>query len=155
MKTLIIDVYRFVYLISGAKMLSVAVGVVYVTILNMIMLCGLGLLMEGWMPTKFVSHLFVFPYYFFTAALVLLFTARYKPSKKVIAKEAKKTNDYTFIIVYSIAAIIMVLYMRYGAKINFNERKKMAYCESVLHREKVNVCKNQGIITHKLEANIL
>ncbi len=155
MKTLIVDVYRFVYRISGAKMLSVAIGVIYVTILNMIMLCGLSQLMEGWMPTSFVSHLFVFPYFFFTAALVLLFTARYMPSKKVIAKEAKKTNDYTFIIVYSVAAIILALYMRYGAKINFNERKKMAHSESVLRRERVNVSKNQDIIIHKLEDNIL
>ena len=120
-------------------MLSVVIGVIYVTILNMIILCGLGLLMEGWMPTKFVSHLFVFPYYFLTAALVLLFTARYKPSKKLMAKEAKKTNDYTFIIVYSVAAIILVIYMRYGTKINFNERKKMAYSESILHTEKAIV----------------
>ena len=123
MKTLIIDVYRFVYRISGAKGFSVIIAVIYLTILNMVMLYGLGALMVGWMPTKFIASLFVFPYYFLTAGLMLFLTIKYKPTKKAIAKEAKKTKDYTFIIVYSLAALILFLFMKYGSKINFDNRK--------------------------------
>ena len=139
MKTLIIDVYRFVYRISGAKVFSVAIAVIYVTILNMIMLYGLGALLADWMPTRFIGSLFVFPYYFFTAALVFYITSRSKPTKKAIAKEAKKTKDYTFIIVYSVAALILFLYMKYGSKImidnkkrNIKPRKGPTYTESSL-----------------------
>jgi len=139
MKTLIIDVYRFVYRFSAAKVFSVAVAVIYITILNMIMLYGLGALLAGWMPTSFIGKLFVFPYYFFTAALVFYITWKYKPTKKAIAKEAKKTKDYTFIIVYSLAALILFLYMKYNSKINFENkrpyvkpRKRPTYTESSL-----------------------
>ncbi len=139
MKTLIIDVYRFVYRISGAKVFSVAIAVIYITMLNMVMLYGLGALMVGWMPTKFVASLFVFPYYFLTAGLMLFLTIKYKPTKKAIAKEAKKTKDYTFIIVYSLAALILFLFMKYGSKINFDNkklnvkpRKRPTYTESIL-----------------------
>ena len=129
MKGLIVDVYSIVYRVSGAKMFSVVIAVLYLTALNMIMVFGLGLLMNGWMPTSFVTKLFVFPYYFFTAALMLWITTRFKPSKKAIAKEAKKTTDYTFIIIYSLAALILLLYIKYGQKINFNEKAKIACTE--------------------------
>lgn len=123
MKTLIIDVYRFVYKFSRAKMFSVGVAVIYITILNMVVLCGLCLLLEGWMPTSYMRKLFIFPYYLFTGAIMLYVTALFKPSQKAISKEAKKANNYTFIIVYSLAGLILFLYLRYGDKIVFNEKK--------------------------------
>jgi hypothetical protein len=129
MKTLIVDAYRFVYRISGAKMFSVVIAIIYVSILNMVVLCGLSLLLEGLMPTSFIHRLFVFPYYFVTGALMLVVMFRYKPSKKAIAKEAKTTKDYTFIIVYTLASIILYLYMQYGVKLNFSERKKIGRIE--------------------------
>jgi len=140
MKGLIVDVYSIVYRISGAKMFSVVIAVIYLTTLNMIMVFGLGLLMRGWMPTSFIPKLFVFPYYFFTGALMLWITTRFKPSKKAIAKEAKKATDYTFILIYSLAALILFLYIKYGDKINFNEKAKIA-------------CTNPGIL--KSRGNLL
>ncbi len=111
-------------------MFSVVVALIYVTILNMMVLSGLSLLMLGWMPTAFIHKLFTFPYYFFSGALLLGLMIRYKPAKKIISKEAKKTKDYTFIVVYTLAAILLCLYVTYGDKINFNARKKAAYIES-------------------------
>ena len=120
MRRLIVDTYRFVYLVSRAKTFSVVIATIYVAILNMIILFGLGQLTQGWLRTNFVYYLFIPPFYYLSGGAMLWVTARYKPSQKAIAKEAKKTTDYTFIIVYSLAALIIVLYMQYGTKINFN-----------------------------------
>ena len=123
MKTLIVDVYRFIYRFTGAKFFSTAIAVIYVTVLNMVMLYGLGVLMAGWVPTGFIVKLFVFPYIAFTFIGVLLITLRFKPGKKAIAKEAKKTKDYTFIMVYSAAALVLFLYVKYGSRIIFENKK--------------------------------
>ena len=140
MKTFIIDAYRFIYRISGAKMFSVVVAIIYVTILNVIVISGISLLIEGWIPIFGTVHkLFVFPYYFFTGAVLFGLTIWFRPSKKAIAKEAKKTKDYTFILIYTFAALILFVYLRYGDKINFDAkklnvkpRKRPTYTESAL-----------------------
>ena len=155
MKTFIIEAYRFIYRISGAKMFSVVTAIIYVTILNVIIISGLSLLLGGWIPIFNIVHkLFTFPYYFFSGALLFGLTIRFRPSKKAIAKEAKKAKDYTFILIYTLAALILFLYLRYGDKINFDPkklhvkpRKRPTYTESDLpHLPSgwLAVCKKNG-----------
>ena len=117
MRRLIIDVYRAIYYVTGAKGLSLGVAIVYVSALNMIVLYGLGLLLEGWLPTSIVHKLFAFPYYFVTGAAMLGGMIWIRPPMKNITKEAKKATDYTFIIVYTVAAVFAFLYIKYADKI--------------------------------------
>ena len=68
MRRLIIDIYRIVFRLTGAKLLAIGVGLVYMTLLNLVMIYGLGLLMEGWLPFMSIVHkLFAFPFYIVTA----------------------------------------------------------------------------------------
>lgn len=141
MRRLLVDVYRLMFLITGAKMFSVVIAIIYVTLLNMVVLSGLSLLMQGWMPTAFIHKLFTYPYYFFTGVVMLGLMIKYKPSKKIIAKEAKKTKDYTFIAIYTAVALILYLYIMYGDKVNFNAKKKLAFIEST-HSQILEASKN-------------
>ena len=84
--------------------------------LNMILVYGLALLLEGWFPKVITRKLFVFPYYYLVGAAMLGITIRIRPSIKTMSKDAKKKTDYTSIIVYSFAMLLLYVYIVYKDK---------------------------------------
>jgi len=113
MKRLIADVYKTVYKISGAKSFSIIFAIAYISALNLISIYGLGLLMEGWMPTRFVHKLFASPYYIFTTIAMLLFNLWMMTPLKNLSKERNKPPFYPSIIAYTLISILLLLYIHY------------------------------------------
>ena len=128
MKSLITSVYRFIYNITRFKLFSLVIAIAYVALLNLVMMFGLGIMLEGWMPTSFVHKLFAFPYIIFTAALMTYLIYRATPAKKTLSKDAKKAQSYTPILVYTALCIIVFIYIKYGEKVFYDpavpKRKK-------------------------------
>ena len=116
MKNLIVAIYRLVYKITRYKNFSFGFALTYITMLNMILFCGLALLLEGWFPKVIARKLFTFPYYYLVGAAMLGITIRIRPSIKTMSKDAKKKTDYTSIIVYSFAMLLLYVYIVYKDK---------------------------------------
>ncbi len=81
------------------------------------MIFGLGILLEGWMPTSIVHKLFSFPYIFFTAALMTYLIYRSTPPKKTLTKDAKKSTSYTAILIYSGLCVLVFIYIKFNDKV--------------------------------------
>jgi len=117
MKLLIADVYKLIYKMSGAHRLSLGIAVAYITLLNLITICGLALLLEGWMPTKVIHKLFTFPYYFVTASFLLLINFLIMLPIRNLKKKRKQRILYIPIIIYTVISIMLYIYIQYANRI--------------------------------------
>ncbi len=118
MRSLIIDIYKIVFRLTKIKPLAIGVGLVYMTILSLIMIYGLGLLTEGWLPFMSIVHrLFSFPYYIATAIAVLGLTYWLMPPMSSISKESKKQSSPAMLIIYTLFALLLFAYIKLGDKL--------------------------------------
>ena len=117
MRSLIVAVYRLVYNVTRFKLFSLVVAIAYISLLNLIMIYGLGLLVEGWLPTSIVHKLFAFPYIIFSALLMTYLIYRATPNRKNLSKDAKKVTKYTAVIIYTALCILVLVYVKYQDKI--------------------------------------
>ena len=117
MRSLIVSIYRLVYNITRFKLFSFVVAIAYITLLNLVMVYGLGLLLEGWMPTSIVHKLFAFPLIIFTTGLMTYLIYKATPPRKSISKDAKKTTSYTAILVYTGLCALIFAYIKYNDKV--------------------------------------
>ena len=106
-----------IYKSFHSRTLAYGFTVIYFSLLNMILLYGAGMLLEGWMPTGIIRIFFVFPFIIGTA--LLMFWAHYKwiPKSEALNKEAKNVETYWPIVLLTVAAILVLLYAKYGDKI--------------------------------------
>ena len=115
---LIIDIYRVVFRLTGIKLFAIIFALIYMTTLNLIMIYGLGLLLEGWLPFMSLVHkLFAFPFYYVTTVVVLSVTFYLMPSFQTIAKEGKKSASPLALILYTFFSLILFAYIRFGDKL--------------------------------------
>lgn len=115
---LILGVYKAVYAVSKAKLLSLIVAIVYLTVLNMTLLYGLGYLLEDWLPvTAHLHKLFHFPVILATIVLMLGLSYYLSPSLNTITKETKKGISVTPIVVYTAISVLVYLYSKFYDKI--------------------------------------
>ena len=124
MRSLIVAVYRLVYDVTRFKAFSVVIAVAYITLLNLVMIYGLGLLLEGWMPTSIVHRLFAFPYILFTTALMTYLIIKVTPTRKTLSKDAKKVTKYTAVLIYTGLCILVLAYIKFGDKVFFDPAPK-------------------------------
>ena len=117
MRSLIVAVYRLVYNVTRFKVFSVVISVAYITLLNMVMIFGLGMLMEGWMPTSIVHKLFAFPYILFITALMTYLIIKVTPTRKTLSKDAKKVTKYTAVLIYTGLCLLVLAYIKYGDRV--------------------------------------
>lgn len=114
MKILILDLYKLMYRLTGKNTLSIFVAFVYISILNLIVLYGLGALMPGSATSKIVHVLFRFPISVVTAIIIFLLNFWIMHPLKNIKKEKKNKISYWGIIMYTCIALVFIVYTRYG-----------------------------------------
>jgi len=120
MRSLITSVYRFVYNLTRFKLFSKVIAIAYVALLNLVMIFGLGIMLEGWMPTSIVHKMFAFPFIIFTAALMTYLIYKATPPKKTLSKDAKESQSYTPVLIYTGLCILVFVYIKYGDKVFYN-----------------------------------
>ena len=120
MKILILDLYRLMYRITGKSRLSVIITLVYITVLNLIAMYGLGILLEGlFRITSLIHSLFTRRLLPFTAIVMFLIDLWIMAPFKNIKKEKNKKLSYWGLIMYTGLAIIIFAYTKYGDRIPF------------------------------------
>lgn len=62
MRRIIADVYKIIFRLTENKAISLFSALIYFNLVALVMIYGLGLLAEGWMPTGYVRILYTFPY---------------------------------------------------------------------------------------------
>ncbi len=118
MQRIIIDIYKVVYRFTGIKLLALIFSLVYITALNLVMIYGLGLLLEGWLSFMSIIHkLFAFPFIYVTSLFILGITYWLMPPLQSITKEMKKASSPVALIVYTLCSIVLFVYIKMGDKI--------------------------------------
>ena len=110
-------IYAFIYRISGMKMVSFAVAFVYITILNLVTIYGLGQLLQGVAPAPVVSiinKLFSFPLFILTIIAMVVINLGLIAPISSLEKDKRNQDNYIPVILYTLIAIIIVFYIKYG-----------------------------------------
>jgi hypothetical protein len=118
MRRLIADIYGLIFRLTGARMPAVVFSLLYVTALNLVMIYGLGLLLEGLFPIMSIVHkLFSFPYFIVTAVVVFAGTSSQMPSVKSMTQERKRGGSPVAILLYTIFSLMLFAYISLGDKL--------------------------------------
>ena len=118
MRRLIADIYKILYKITRERYLSLIISIVYITILNLITIQGLGRLLEGWMSViGYLRLLFRFPYIIATTIIMLGINFLIMLPLKNLKKERQKKPAIIPIVIYTVICFILVLYMQYSDKL--------------------------------------
>jgi hypothetical protein len=118
LKQLIADTYKALYKLTGKQLFSLAIALSYITLLNLVTLYGLCILFKGLFTIAgLLTKLFVFPYYFLTAIVMLVINFSLTlPLEKLLNEKRRKPAMLTLII-YSLAALVLFLYTHYSEMI--------------------------------------
>ena len=109
MRPLTLEAFKVLYLLTGARVFSYYVAVGYVTILNVLVLMGLGMLLEGVFPTGIVHTMFSFPFNIPSGIILFLINLKVVPIKMVEIVGQIKTK-YAKLIIYTSLAFIIFVY---------------------------------------------
>src|ERR1700744_3425198 len=101
MKILILDLYKLCYRITGSHAFSVGFAFVYITILNLIVTYGIGVLMPGSAASKIIHILLSFPVCIATVIIMLLINFWIMTPLKNMKKERKNKVSYWGIVMYT------------------------------------------------------
>ncbi len=114
MKPLLIETYKIAYKFCGFTTFSYLFSYIFISILNLITLWGLGFLCKNWLKfMQIIDKLFAFPWIFLVIIAVLYNNFRQIPSMRDMSKEKKKDiNPWPFTI-YTIACICIFIYIKY------------------------------------------
>jgi dolichyl-phosphate-mannose--protein O-mannosyl transferase len=111
MKKLISSAYQLCFKVIGLKSVSYAIAVLYISVANLIFLYGTGILLDSWMPFfAVIRTMFSFPFILGTAAMMVFVTFLFAPRRQDITKESKKIRKKTILIVYSLLAVLILVY---------------------------------------------
>lgn len=103
------------YRLTGIKLLSYITGLVYLTVLNYVIIKGVAGLMQGLFGmVSLLLTLFAFPFYFGTIVLIFGLSFWLTPPVQSIAKDAKKNNSYTTLLLYTLFGIVLFVYTNFG-----------------------------------------
>jgi hypothetical protein len=112
MKLLMLNMYRILYGVTKDNRISIIVALVYITILNLIITYGFGMLAGGFLPVNIIHTLFVFPYIVLTAIGMLLIDIWIMMPLKFIKKEKKNPASYWGIIMYTGVCVLIFVYAK-------------------------------------------
>ncbi len=113
MRRLIADVYKIIFGFTQNKIISLFTALAYITAINLLLIYGLGILAEGWLPTSYVHMAFAFPY--IIVVIVAMFVLNFVimlPLQNLSNREEASVM-YVPLIVYSLAALILFVYIKY------------------------------------------
>ena len=113
MRRLIADLYKIIFRYTHNKVISLFSALIYFTVLNLILVYGLGILAEGWMPTSYVHILFAFPYIIGVSAVMFIFNFVIMLPLQNLSRDKETGVMYVPLIVFSLAAIILFIYIKY------------------------------------------
>ena len=113
MRRLIADIYKIIYKRTENKAISLFSALAYISTLNLLILYGLGILAEGWMPTSLVHKLFAFPYIVVTSVAMFVFDFVIMLPLQKLSRDKESAVLYIPIIVYTLVAVILFVYIKY------------------------------------------
>lgn len=119
MRYILTDVYEIIYRFIKNKVIADIIAVFYVSFLSLTILHAICSLMYVYISGSITHFLFSFPYSIFLFIVMFFIHFAMMPSQYVRRKDKHRTNRYTFMIVYTIAAIISFLFIKYGDLIRF------------------------------------
>ena len=114
MRPLTLEAYKVLYLFTGARVFSYYVSVVYITILNVLVLMGLGMLLEGLFPTGIIHTIFSFPFNIPSGIVLFFINLKVVPIKMMEIVGQVKTKYAKLIIYTSLGFIIFTYNMLLG-----------------------------------------
>lgn len=117
MKRLIADIYKIIYGLTRMSYLSLFIALAYVTVANFIILYGIFLLVQGWLPIDILLKGFQYPYYVVTAIGLFLFQFWLMVPLKNLSKEKKKKPYYWPIFAFTATSIILLVYIHYRSQL--------------------------------------
>jgi len=117
MKRLIADLYKIVYKITNANMVSLMFSISYVSVLNFISLYGIGLLLERNSAAKIIHKLVSYPVSIATFIVIFLVNLWLMTPIKNLSKERKKPPFYPSIIAYTLVCIVLLIFIHYRDKL--------------------------------------
>src|SRR5436309_3421912 len=113
MRKIIADIYKIIYGITRLSKLSLFLALSYATAVNFILLQGIFLLVQGWMPTKALLRIFQSPYAVWTIAVLFLIHLRMMMPLTNLTKERKKSIYYMSLLAFTVTPIIVLIYIHY------------------------------------------
>ncbi len=113
MRRLIADLYKIVFKFTQNKVIALFSSLIYFTVINLLLIYGLGILAEGWMPTSYVHILFAFPYIIGVAAAMFIFNFVIMLPLQNLSRDKETGVMYAPLIVFTIAAVILFIYIKY------------------------------------------
>jgi len=113
------DVYGIIYRFIKNKVLADIIAIVYVSFLSFTILHGICTLLYVYIEPSVTHFLFSFPCSVFLFAVLFLIHFAMMPSQYIMRKERHRSNRYILLAVYTIAAIISFLFVKYGDLITF------------------------------------
>lgn len=115
MRRILTEFYSWMFKLTGAKMPSYIGGILYVSAMNYIIVNGLVLLVQGLFSFASLALMFFrFPISLATVFLFIGVTYWLTPNAQSVAKDAKKNNTHTTLILYTVFALVLFLYKHFG-----------------------------------------
>ena len=113
MRRLIADVYKIMYGLTKNKVISLFTALAYITTANLLLIYGFGILAEGWLPTSYVHIAFSFPYIVGVIGLMFIFNFVIMLPLQNLSRSKEAGVMYVPLLVYSLAALILFIYIKY------------------------------------------
>ncbi len=118
MRSLIADVYKILYRLTGKKLFSFSFAVSYISVLNLFILYGLSYILVGLVPhISMLAILFRARYILLPILLVFGIDFLMMLPLQNLSKDKNRPYKLAPILVFSFASILLFLYARYGDKI--------------------------------------
>lgn len=109
MKPLTLEAYKLLYFLTGSKVFSYYVAVVMVTVLNVIVLMGLTLLLDGVLPVAPLQILFRFPFFIGTGIALFFVNIKVVPLSFMELTNHVQVR-YLKLLIYVLIALLILAY---------------------------------------------
>lgn len=114
MRTLIADIYKIVFRVTGIKSVSFLFALAYVSTLNIIILYGITLLLEDWRPEMGeVVKVFSFPDNLLLALGMMFINFLVMLPLRYLLRDSTHHASIVKLLVYTFASVLVFLYAHY------------------------------------------
>ncbi len=111
MKPLTLEAYKLLFYLTGSKVFAYYVAVALVSVLNVIVLMGLSLLLEGIFPTAALARFFSFPFNIGAWLVLFLINLRVAPLSFMDVASHIHVRYIKLLLYAGIAALILAYKM--------------------------------------------
>jgi len=113
MSGIIASVFIILYRLVRNEIVALFLALIYTTVLNMLMIYGSGLLLEGWLASASLVHkLFKFPLIIGMGILVLALNFWLVLPLQNLSSSTDKPPAYVPLLIYSFLGLLLYLYSR-------------------------------------------